>query len=189
MVRAFASDQGLAGEPSCEAAIAWTVERVYDTHADFVWRSLQRLGVRDADLLDVTQDVFVIVQRRLPDFRGDSALSTWLFGICLRLANRYRRRSWFRCERQLDGSHEAIDERTPETELHVRQRAALVQRALTHLNPEQRAIFVMFELETFSCDQIADMLGVPTGTVYSRLHHARKRFRKKLIALSVARTP
>jgi DNA-directed RNA polymerase specialized sigma24 family protein len=62
------------------------VERVHAAHADFVFRSLSRLGVREPDLLDMLQEVFVIVHRRAGSYDGTSKLTSWLFGICLRVA-------------------------------------------------------------------------------------------------------
>ena len=77
-----------------EVRPAIAVTRVYEGHARFVWASLQRLGVRDADLEDVLQEVFVVVHQRLHTFDGTSKMTTCLFGICLRVASASRRRSF-----------------------------------------------------------------------------------------------
>src|SRR5262245_49705869 len=69
-----------------------TVRQIFDEHARYVWRTLRHLGVADADLEDVCQEVFVTVHRKLPEFEGRSKLRTWLYGICLRVASDYRRR-------------------------------------------------------------------------------------------------
>src|SRR3954470_20523583 len=69
-----------------------TVKSIYEEHARFVWLTLQRFGVEPADLDDVAHDVFVVVHRRLDSFDGTSRMTTWLFGICMRLAANYRRR-------------------------------------------------------------------------------------------------
>ena len=63
------------------AAPAAGFEKIYEAHASRVLRTLRRLGVRDADLEDVAQGVFVVVHRKLPEFAGRSSLKTWLFGI------------------------------------------------------------------------------------------------------------
>jgi RNA polymerase sigma-70 factor, ECF subfamily len=65
---------------------------IYRAHGRFVWLSLQRLGVQPSDLDDVAQDVFVIVHRRLDSFDRRARVTTWLFGICMRVAANYRRR-------------------------------------------------------------------------------------------------
>lgn len=69
------------------------VASIHESHADFVWCSLQRLGVRPADLEDALQEVFVVVHRKLSSFDGSSRLSTWLFGISMRVASAYRRKA------------------------------------------------------------------------------------------------
>src|SRR5271166_6140959 len=81
------------GEPK-----APTFPEVYRTHFPFVWRTLGRLGVRDADLLDVTQNVFLVVHRQLAGFEGRSKLTTWLFSICRRVARDYLRSAPIRRE-------------------------------------------------------------------------------------------
>src|SRR4051794_13567852 len=73
-------------------------KEVYDAHFAFVWRSLRRLRVPEASLKDAMQDVFLVVHRRLGEFEGRAKVTTWLFGICLRVAKDYRRRAHVRRE-------------------------------------------------------------------------------------------
>ena len=153
---------------------------LYQETADFVWRSLQRLGVPPADVEDLMQEVYVIVHQQLGQFRHESKVTTWLFGICLRVAARHRRRAYIRREQQVAESPEVVDARTPEIAADQRQEGVRVQRILDRLSPEQRAVFVMFEIEGWSCPEIAELLAVPVGTVYSRLHSARKYFEQCL---------
>ena len=68
-----------------------TFKEVYDEHFRFVWRSLRRLGVRESDVPDAVQDVFLVVHRRLAEFEGRSKVTTWLFGICFRVARDRRK--------------------------------------------------------------------------------------------------
>jgi len=149
-------------------------EAVYQQHADFVWRALQHLGVRDADLEDLAQEVFVTVHRRLASFDGRSKLTTWLFGICLHLVQRHRRRAYLRLEFLHAEPPERVDPHTPEQHYAGQEARALLQRLLGKLSPERRATFVLFEVEGASCEEIAELTAVPVGTVYSRLHLARK---------------
>src|SRR5260221_11821801 len=65
----------------------------YGGHFRYVWRCLRSLGVRDAVLDDALQDVFLVVQKKLPEFDGRADLRTWLYAISLRIARRYRQRS------------------------------------------------------------------------------------------------
>ena len=149
-------------------------EQVYELHADFVWRTLQHLGVRDVDLEDLGQEVFVIVHRRLSSFDGRSKLTTWLFGICLHLVQRHRRRAYFRFEFLQAEPPDRIDPDTPEARYAGEEARVRLERLLDKLSPERRATFVLFEVEGVSCEEIAELTAVPVGTVYSRLHSARK---------------
>src|SRR6187402_2856082 len=78
------------------------VTRIYLANADFVFRSLQRLGIRDADLDDVLQEVFVVVHQRLHTFDGSAKMTTWLYGVTFRVASSHRRRAYVRRERSVD---------------------------------------------------------------------------------------
>ncbi|HEY5960463.1 MAG TPA: sigma-70 family RNA polymerase sigma factor, partial [Polyangiaceae bacterium] len=64
---------------------------VYDAHAEFLWKSLFRMGIAEADLPDAMQDVLVVLSRKLDQFDGDCKLTTFLYGICLRVAATARR--------------------------------------------------------------------------------------------------
>jgi RNA polymerase sigma-70 factor (ECF subfamily) len=151
---------------------------VYDAHLSFVWRSLRRLGVPDRSARDAVQDVFLVVYRRLPAFDGGAQITTWLFRICLRTAKDYRRRAHARRE-LLDGSDpeiQAAPGADAEREAERREGLALVEAALEGLTLEQRAVFVLFELEDMTGDEIAETLRIPLGTVYSRLRLGRAEF-------------
>ena len=164
-------------------SLSLEITLLYREHADFVWRSLQHLGVGGADLEDLMQEVFVTAHRRLSTFRGESKLTTWLFGICLRLVLRHRRRAYFRWELPTAEPPEQADPQTPEDQYRARQADAELELLLERLSPERRATFVLFELEGQSCAEIAELSGVPIGTVYSRLHAARKHVYARLTKL------
>jgi RNA polymerase sigma-70 factor, ECF subfamily len=162
-----------------EPEVVLDVTRLYDEYADFVWRSLQRLGVGESSLADALQDVFVVVHRRLGTFDSTAKMSTWLFGICLRVAAAHRRRA---CSRYEQGSLE-LDEHPDHSGLASPEQSAMRHEAerrlelvLNTMALERRAVFVMFEIEGMPAGAIAEVLGVPTGTVYSRLHKARAEF-------------
>ena len=164
------------------------VRTIYREHARFVWLSLQRLGIHPSDLDDIAQDVFMIVHRRLDTFDRRARISTWLFGICMRVAANYRRRRrWTR--EVLSGGIE--DERpsalaAADDILVRREQREVAERALNRLEVAKRATFVMFEIESLSCNEIAELMNVPVGTVYSRLHSARRQLEKNL-ARDIAR--
>lgn len=154
---------------------------VRDAHLEFVWLTLQRFGVREADLDDAVQEVFVVVHLRLGEFDGRAKVSTWLFAIARRVAMAYRRR-----EARREVSMEALPDPPSGPEFDPEQAAARqearqrLEAILDEIDPDKRAVFVMFEVEGLECDAIAEMTGVPVGTVHSRLHHARKAFERSL---------
>jgi RNA polymerase sigma-70 factor (ECF subfamily) len=159
-----------------------TLQEVYERHADFVWRALRRLGVPDAALKDATHDVFLVVHAQLGRFEGRSSLTTWLFTLCRTVARERRRRE--RRERELlDSSNveEEIDLRADvarEAEHH--ERLSLLENLLAGLEVEQRNVFILFEIERLTGEEIAEMLTIPLGTVYSRLQLGRAAFRQAL---------
>ena len=183
-----------AGEPSVHRAIeVWDVLKavgslarrtsttldvtaVHAAHADYVWTTLARMGVAPSDLPDMLQEVFVVVHRKAHTYDGTSKIRTWLYGISLGVARNYRRKAHRRRELpapELD-EREDLDRRgNPEAEVSRDQARRELSRLLDALDPNRRAVFVMFELEEMSCDQIACTLDIPVGTVYSRLHKAR----------------
>jgi RNA polymerase sigma-70 factor (ECF subfamily) len=155
-----------------------SVAEIHERHADFVWRSLQRLGVRSADLEDALQEVFIVVHRRLESFSESSRLTTWLFGICLRVASAHRNRAHVRRERTgadlevFDGAGEP-GPHGPEQALLESELRAELEELLDCLDPVKRATVVMFEIEGMSAPEIATLTDVAVNTVYSRLGTAR----------------
>jgi RNA polymerase sigma-70 factor (ECF subfamily) len=155
-----------------------TVREIHDRYVDFVWANLHRMGVRSADVPDLLQEVFVVVHRRLHTFDGSSKMSTWLFGICTRVAASHRRRAHVRREQPVAAIREDVHHDTPESAAIARDQAAVLQSLLDTLDVDKRAVLVMFEIEELSCAEIGAQLGIPTGTVYSRLHHAREALKR-----------
>jgi len=173
-----------AMEPSAKprdtpAAVALDLAEVYAAHFRYVWRCLRSLGVRDALLDDALQDVFIVVQRRLPEFDGGAELRTWLYAIALNIARKYRDRA-----RREPTSLEAARELTPELPAapdesagtNQRERLALARRALAGLDDDKRELFVLARVEQMSAPEIAQVLEIPLNTVYSRLRAARLAF-------------
>lgn len=168
-------------EAAEERVLLHDISQVYERHAHFVWASLQRLGVRPSDLDDVLQEVFVVVHQRARTFDGSSKLTTWLFGICMRVASAYRRRGFRRRELSVAEPPEGVSPaKSPEEALSVAQSRERLEMLLDELDLDKRAVFVMFEIDEMSCDEIAQIVGAPVGTVYSRLHAARQEFQKAL---------
>jgi RNA polymerase sigma-70 factor (ECF subfamily) len=155
---------------------ATSFERIFAEHSGLVWRALRSLGVDDSDIEDVCQEVFMTIYRRLPSFEGRSAVSTWIYGICVRAASVHRRTRRRRREDIVDELPDApIDASQAET-LADRQARALLEQMLDGLDEEKRVVFVLYELEELAMKEIADAVGCPLATAYARLYAARKQF-------------
>ena len=169
---------------AAEAAIAKRFRTLADTHYDFVWRSLRRLGVADGDVDDGAQRVFLTALRKVASIRVGSERS-FLFQTALRVASDCRRARRRRPE--VPAIEEAKDAAPIGEELldmwRARQR---LDRILDGMSIDLRAVFVLFELDEMTMAEIAVLLGVPAGTVASRLRRARAQFREKAAALPIA---
>ncbi len=160
------------------------VRTLFDQHFDFVWKSLRRLGVPEADVDDALQEVFVVVHRKLPAFEARSKVTTWLFGICFRVASEHQRRTHSRREDLTESLPDAADPgENPEERCEGREARERLDEVLTQLDADKRAVFVLYEIDELSVDTIAEMVGVPVGTVYSRLRAARDEFDRALSRL------
>lgn len=168
------------------------LDRIYDQHADFVFRTLRTLGVPDRDIGDALQEVFLTIHRALPQFEERCSMSTWLFTICRSVARDRRRRAYRRYE-VIDGS--LVDAQPDSgsdlsTRLEHRQKLAELDAILDGMEEEQRLVFVLFEIERMTGAEISDALGIPLGTAYSRLRLARATFRAAVARRRAAeRTP
>jgi len=161
-------------------------EQVYRAHFRLVRRILRSLGVRTADLLDLTHDVFLVVHRQLPTFEGRAQISTWLFSICRWVASDYRRSAPIRREVVVDVRHLARTRSTTRDALErldASELSRLLQAILSRMSEKRRVTFVMYELEEMSGEEIAEVLAIPVGTVRSRLNAARGEIQAEVKAL------
>lgn len=147
---------------------------VFREHYFFVARALRYLGVRERDLDDACQEVFLVLHRRLGDLRDGVALKTFLYGICLKTALAHRRKAWTRREEPTTELEEPITASTPASKLESARSRELLQTMLSELDDEKREVYVLFEIEGMPMNQIVEVLGVPLQTGYSRLRVARE---------------
>jgi RNA polymerase sigma-70 factor (ECF subfamily) len=153
------------------------------SQVDRVWRTLKYLGVRDADLPDAAQEVFLVVHRRLPEFRGDAKVETWIYEIACFTAKAWRRKAATRRDRPPSESLPVIPiDAAQEADLDDARSRARLERLLEELPEEQRAVVVLHEIEELPMREVADLLGCPMFTAYSRLRLAKKRLQKALEA-------
>ncbi len=158
----------MSGRPSFEA--------VYTAELDYVAQSLRRLGASDAVLEDLTHDVFMSVLARLPQYDPARPLRPWLFGIAFRVASAWRHRA--STAREQGGPLPEVGDPAVNLEEQVArdQARSLVLRALDAVDADQRAVFVLHELDGWRAPEIAEALAIPLNTAYSRLRLARQRF-------------
>jgi RNA polymerase sigma-70 factor (ECF subfamily) len=165
-------------------------EAVYTECFHDVSRWARAMGGNEADLDDLAQDVFLIVRRKLPRFDGHN-LRGWLYRITQRTVRDHRRAAWFRSllgprasrdpERALLGVVEPGP--GPAERLEQREAERTLSIALSRMRDKHRAVFVLFEIEGYSGDEIAALEGVRVNTIWTRLHHARKDFAGIVAAL------
>jgi len=153
-----------------------TFRALYDTQVDFVWRNLRRLGVPESEVDDRTQEVFVVAHRRFDQFqdRGHGPRA-WLFQIVLRIASdarRHRRRH----PEDPDGGDamgRAAVEASQADAILRREAMSRLDAALASIDVGRRTVLVLHEIEEMTAPEIAQVLGIPLNTVYSRLRVAR----------------
>lgn len=168
--------------PSVPQSTGETVDfaEVFRDYGAYVPGLLRRLGVAEREVEDVAQDVFTVVHRQLPTFRGDSTIKTWLCGITLRVARSHLRLARVR---RLFLGEPPVEPRSEPAQLEsalLAERVRLLQRALDELPEQQRRVFVLYELEELSIREIAQLLGRSEKTAYTRLYAAREKVERSL---------
>jgi RNA polymerase sigma-70 factor (ECF subfamily) len=148
-----------------------SLREVFCQHGRFVVRSVRRMGVREADVEDVAQEVFIVLHRRLRDYNGKTPIRSWIFGIIFRVVSEYRRR--WRVRREYITEHPP-EPSTTSTEAELRSQLTLLEGALSKLDDGQRSVFVLYELEGMKMRDISTALEIPLFTAYTRLRKARK---------------
>ena len=167
-----------------------TLAGLYRAHAGFVWRVVRRMGVPEAVAEDVVQEVFLVARRRLADYEGRGAPTSWLYGIARGVTANWRR-GQARAERRLrvvSGPH-ASAAPSPEEAVGRADAVALVERFLADLDPDQREVFVLADVEGLSGPEVAEALGLNLNVAYSRLRLARRKLRRFLADSSPSQEP
>ncbi len=162
--------------PSAPVADQRLVDLVRNQHRA-VWRALRRLGVPTPLLDDATQEVFIVASRKL-DFIDRDSMRPFLYGTALRIAANFRRS---RQARQLDALEDTATNpwqphQDAEQLVHQKQLRELLDQILDKMSDDLREIFVLFELEKLTRVEISELLGLPAGTIASRLRRAREQF-------------
>jgi RNA polymerase sigma-70 factor, ECF subfamily len=168
----------VTGDPN-----AWRT--LYDRYVGQVIRFVSGLGVAQEEKDDAVQEVFVAVYKSLSSFRGESQLSTWIYRIAARHVSRMASRRRFREMLSSVLWREMKDEPTATQAHHEGVGSAerssdleMLDRMLDKLSPKKRTALVLFEIEGLPVEQVAEIVGCPVNTVWSRLHHARAELTK-----------
>lgn len=149
-----------------------SLETLYREHHAFVWRCVRRLRLADEQVDDAVQDVFLVVDRRIDDFRPTGSIRSWLFAIAMRVVQAHRRRER-RHRRRVEAFGASLASSEPEKSSAV----ILLHQLLDGLSDDRRAVFILADLEKMSAPEISDALGIKLNTVYSRLRAARAQVR------------
>ncbi len=166
--------------PERAAADQLRLRRLLDEYFDFIWRSLRRFGLSDDRADDAAQQVFMIASRKLDTIQPESERS-FLFGTAMRVASDIRRSAAYRREvAHADAGAELEAGIGPDELLDRRRARELLDRVLEAMDLDLRTVFVLFELEEMTTAEIASMLGIPLGTVASRLRRAREEFEARV---------
>lgn len=156
---------------------------IYERWFSEVSRWIRAMGGPEAEREDLVQDVFLIVHRRLPDFDGQN-VAGWLYQIARHRVRDFRRLLWVK--HLWFGSvplSESLSKggASPADSLETNEKRALLERLLCKLNESERAALVLFEIDGYSGEEIADIQGVPLNTVWARIHKARKKLKASLV--------
>jgi RNA polymerase sigma-70 factor (ECF subfamily) len=152
---------------------------IYDEYFDFVWTSARRLGVPADAVDDIVQEIFVVVNARLSTVEQPASLRSWIYGVVRRTVSTYHR------GRRVRGASESRDpwedgaspmQPSPLDLTVLNDEIRLLWRLLGELGPLKREVFVLAELEEMTMPEIAEAIGVPLNTAYSRLRVARQEF-------------
>jgi RNA polymerase sigma-70 factor (ECF subfamily) len=179
------SERGRAAVPSLEA--------VYRAHADAVATWARRLGGPELDVEDLVHEVFLVVQRRLPEWRGDAKLTTWLYEITLRIVHDRRRRwRWLSAWGRARGGPSGLapdelatlpaDAPDALALLERHEASTALYALLDGIGEKYRTVIILFELEGHSGEEIATLTRTSLANVWIRLHRARQKLMKRFLA-------
>jgi len=178
----------------CKAGDSLAFDELISAHQDRVFNTAFRLMGNYEEALDLTQEVFLNCFRKIENFKGDSALSTWLYRITVNTAKnrwKYQQSRGLNRMTSMDAPMDADDEErvkqfpdsqpTPRKVATDREAMAYFEKQLDHLNEEHREVLVLRYMEELSYEEIADILGLSLGTVKSRIHRARNELRDVMV--------
>jgi RNA polymerase sigma-70 factor (ECF subfamily) len=167
--------------PAREQSADAQFREIYERWFDDVAKWLYALGVPGSDTEDLAQEIFLVVRKKLHRFDGGN-LAGWLYRITQLTVGDHRRRAWFKNltgrRRQIDLVRVELTTPGPAARYEEAEDRRFLQRLVAGMSEKLRTAFVLFEIEGYSGEEIARIQDVPLGTVWTRLHLARKEFWK-----------
>jgi RNA polymerase sigma-70 factor, ECF subfamily len=151
---------------------------VYERYFDFIWSMTRRFGIREDAIDDVVQEILVVIHSKLHTVENPDSLRSWIYAVVRKTASSYRRRGGGAQNevRELAEDVPAVDMTSPEDLTQQSEQVQRLWRLLETLSPEKREVFIMSELEGFTCPEIAEALSIPLNTAYSRRRTGREAF-------------
>lgn len=166
-------------------------DQIVRLYADRIYNYVRRMVGNPQDAEDITQEVFIRAYQGLSQFDGRASFSTWLFRIATNLCIDHKRRQSRRVQTlpyhrdevdEDEGDWEFADTSQPSAleQLLTKELQGVVEQAIDMLSPKLKTVLLLYDVEGLSYEQIADALGIPMGTVKSRLFAAREQIRKQV---------
>jgi len=180
MTAMAAAAEPRAGAPLARgetSAVLPSFRSVYDDYFDFVWTNTRRLGVTMDAVDDVVQEIFLVVHARLSTLERPESLRSWIYGVVRRTVSSHHRARRVRDARESQDPFEDIANPMQPSPLDLAvlsDQVRLLWRLLGELGPLKREVFVLSELEQMTVPEIAEAVGIPLNTAYSRLRVARQ---------------
>ena len=156
-------------------------EAIYADNIAFVWRCLRGLGVGPDQLDDAAQEVFLIVHRRISDFRGLSSLRSWIYGILRNVAANHRRSQRRQVPHDVLSPNLVCTDASPLERLQAGEAVAFIREFLDGVSEGKRDVFVLAAIEQMSMPEVAQVLDVPLNTAYTRLRDVRQELQRALL--------
>lgn len=179
--RGFSQDEVTSSVAMVRPA-AMDFNALYANEFGFVWRCLRALGVASADLDDATQEVFMILHRRLESLSEPETLRGWIYGVVRNVAANHKRGARRKAASVTALEHEptVTASKTPLDDALAQEATRSLEQFLAGLDSNKREVFLLAEIEEWTMPEVAKVIGVPVNTAYTRLRSARLEFERFL---------